>query len=266
MRNLFFKKLLLTSLFFICAGQIFGQTKNQRDATGRKQGYWEAVDSKGALVYTGNFVDDKPVGEMKRYYPTGGVRVIMNYDAKSTKVRARFFWQNGELAAQGNYIETKRDSVWLYFSNNTKTISRRVEYLEGKQHGKEQSFFPEGNIAEEITWENGLKNGPWTQYFKNGQPKLAATYINDKLEGAFTVFSHNGKKEIDGAYRHDARDGEWKHYDETGKLMTTIRYSEGKITNLDEVDAAQQEFFKKLMEQEGKIKEPTFEEIMQQIQ
>jgi len=265
MKNLFFLKLLLISLFINCSGWSYSQTKNQRDSAGRKQGYWEAVDSKGKLVYTGHFVDDKPVGEMKRYYPTGGVRVILNYDKSSTKVRARFFWESGALAAQGNYIETMRDSVWLFFSNNTKTVSRRVEYTDGKQHGKEQSFFPEGNVAEEFHWENGLKNGPWTQYFKNGQPKLKATYIKDQLEGEFIVFTPSGKKEIEGAYRHDLRNGDWKHYDENGKLMTTIRYSEGRITNFDEVDAAQQEFFKKLIEQEGKIKEPTFEEIMREI-
>ena len=260
------RRLLLGFLFVICIESSYSQTKNRLDAAGRKQGYWEAVDRRGALLYSGYFVDDRPIGEFKRYYPTGGVRVIMNHDSASTKVRARFFWQNGDLAARGNYIETKRDSVWLYYSNNTKSVSRRVEYAEGKQHGKEQSFFPDGNVAEEIIWENGLKNGPWVQYFKNGQPKLTATYINDQLEGAFSVLSPNGKKEIEGAYRQGVRDGEWKHYDENGKLMTIIRYAGGKITNLDEVDAAQQEFFKKLMEQEGKIKEPSFEEIMREMQ
>ena len=266
MRNLFFLKLLLIILFINCIDFSYSQTKNQRDASGRKQGYWEAVDSKGKLVYSGFFVDDQPTGEMKRYYPTGGVRVIMYHESGSTKVRARFFWESGTLAAHGNYIGTRRDSVWLYYSNNTKSVSRRVEYADGKQHGKEQSFFPEGNVAEEIIWENGLKNGPWKQFFKNGQTKLTATYTNDQLEGAFTVFSPTGKKEIEGAYRHDLRHGEWKHNDDKGKLITTIRYAEGKIINHDEVDAAQQEFFKKLMEQEGKIKEPSFEEIMREMQ
>jgi len=258
-------KLMIVGLFIINVNLSYSQTKNQLDAAGRKQGYWEAVDSRGALVYTGHFVDDKPVGELKRYYPQGGVRVIMHYHSNSPKVRAQFFWESGAPAARGNYIGTQRDSVWLFYSNHTKTLSRRVTYTEGKQHGKEQSFFPEGSIAEEIIWENGVQNGAWTQYFKNGQPKLTATYINGKLEGSYHVFSHDGKKEIEGAYRNNARDGEWKMYDEKGKLMTTIRYANGKITNLDEVDAAQQNFFKKLMEQEGKIKEPTFEEIMREI-
>ena len=253
-------------LFAVWTGFTYGQTKNRLDAAGRKQGYWEAVDSRGALVYTGFFVDDRPVGEFKRYFPTGGVRVVMNYDSNSTKVRARFFWQSGELAAQGNYIDTKRDSVWLYFSNHTKSLSHRVEYIEGKQHGKEQSYYSDGNTAEEIVWENGVKNGHWIQHFKNGQLKLTATYINGQLDGAFAAFSPDGIKHIEGAYRHGVYDGDWKRYDENGKLVTTIKYADGKITNFDEVEAYEQEYFRKLMEQEGKIAEPDFEDMMRELQ
>jgi len=247
-------------------GLSFSQTKNRLDADGRKQGYWEAVDSRGALVYTGYFLDDSPIGEFKRYYSTGGVRVIMNYDRSSSKVRARFFWQSGELAAQGNYINTKRDSVWLFFSNYTKELSCRVEYVAGEMHGKEQKFYPDGNVAEEIIWENGEKNGSWTQHFKNGQLKLTATYFNDRLEGTYTAFSPDGKKHIEGAYRNGVYDGDWKHYDENGKLVTSIQYSDGKITNFEEVHAFEQEYFRKLMEQEGKIAEPDFEDVMLELQ
>ena len=51
-----------------------------------------------------------------------------------------------------------------------------------------------------------------------------------------------------------------------GKLTTTIRYADEKITNQDEVDAAQQEFFRKLMELEEQIKESSFEELMREVQ
>ena len=241
-----------------------GQTRNRRDAAGRKQGYWEAVDHRGALVYSGYFTDDRPVGEMKRYYPTGGVRVAMHYTAKSDTVRARFFWQSGELAACGNYIETRRDSVWLYYSNRSKALSHRVVYANGKHHGKEQRFYPDGSVAEEIVWENDMKNGAWTQYFNNGQVKSSATYQSDLLEGAFTAFSPEGKKEIEGAYRRGIPDGEWKRYDEKGKLLATIRYADGKITNPDEVDAFEQEYFRKMIEQAGNIPEPTIEDLFRQ--
>ena len=256
------KKLWIGLLFITFAVAAYSQTKNQRDAAGRKQGYWEAVDSKGALVYTGYFKDDRPVGEMKRYYPTGGVRVIMNYDHENTKVRTRFYWQNNELAASGNYVDTQRDSVWIYYSYYTKTISRRVEYTAGKQNGKEQNFYPDGSVAEEIIWENGLKNGHWKQFFNNGQLKSTAIYVNNKLEGEFTAFTPDGKTNIEGVYRNNVSDGDWKRYDEDGNLVITIKYDEGIITNLDELEATEQKLFETMMEQLGKIPELTEEDFM----
>ena len=258
------KRLLIGCIFIVWAGMVLSQTKNQRDADGRKQGYWEAVDRNGKLVYSGYFKDDRPVGEMKRYFPTGGVRVIMNYDDTGTKARARFFGQNGELAADGNYINTQRDSVWLYYNKYAKTLSHRVEYTAGKQNGKAQSFYPDGNIAEEIIWKDGIKDGACKQYFNSGQLKSTGIYISDKLEGAFASFYPSGKQEIEGAYRHGAPDGEWKRYDENGKLTSTIKYAGGKITNLEEMEAAQREFFKKVAEQEGRIQEPTIEDLMRE--
>jgi len=256
------KHLLLLFLLFVLANVSYSQTKNRLDASGRKQGYWEAVDSRGALVYTGYFVDDKPVGELKRYFPMGGVRVIMNYDSTSTKAHARFFWQSGNLAARGNYVDTKRDSVWLYYSNQSKALSRSVEYADGKLNGTEQKFYPDGRVAEEINWKNGLKNGVWKQFFRNGQLKSTATYVNDKLDGEFMTYFSDGTKHVEGVYRQDIPDGEWKRYDEKGKLLSTIRYAGGTITNPEEVEAAEREFFRKVLEQEGNIKEPTIEDFM----
>ena len=256
------KKFWVGLLFITFAVAASGQTKNQRDAAGRKQGYWEAVDNRGALVYTGYFKDDRPVGEMKRYYPTGGVRVIMNYDHESKKVRTRFYWQNNELAASGNYIDTQRDSVWVFYSYYSKTVSRRVEYSEGKRNGKEQSLYSDGNVAEEIIWENGLKNGHWKQYFSNGQLKSTAIYVNNKLEGAFTAFTPDGITSIEGVYRNDAPDGDWKRYNEDGNLIITIKYDGGIITNYDELETTEQILFETIMEQLGKISEPTEEDLL----
>jgi len=258
------KKTWFALLFITFAVAMYGQTKNQRDASGRKQGYWEATDRNGALVYTGHFKDDKPVGELKRYYPTGEVRVIMNHLPESTKVRVRFFWQNGGLASAGNYIDTQRDSVWLYFSFRTKTVSRRVEYSAGQQNGKEQVFYPDGHVAEEVLWKNGQKNGHWRQFFNSGQAKLTANYVDGQLEGAFTAFAPDGKTTIEGAYRNGKPDSDWKRYDEDGNLVVTVKYSGGVITNQEEVEAVEQKMFETMMEQAGKIPQIAIEDLLEE--
>ena len=259
------KKQIMIGLFFILfVGIASGQIKNQRDASGKKQGYWEAVDRNGKLVYSGYFKDDKPFGEMKRYYPTGEVRVVMRYGNTGEESRADFFWQNGDIAAKGNYIDTKRDSVWVYYSYYTKAISYRVEYVNGLRNGKSQSFYPGGSVVEEIQWINDKKNGVWRQYFDGGQLKLAGNYKDNKLNGMFTAYYPDGKKETEGAYLNNTPDGTWQHYNNDGSVASAVEYRNGKIANFDELEAAEQEFFKKVEEQKGRIKEPTFEEMMRE--
>ena len=243
---------------------VFGQTINQRDAAGRKQGYWEAVDSRGMPVYRGYFKDDKPVGEMKRYFPTGELRVILNYDNTSSFARVRFFMPNGKLAAQGNYIDSKRDSVWLFYTQS-QTVATRVEYVAGKRNGIEQKFYASGNVAEETVWKDDLKDGAWKQYYDNKQLKLTAIYINGKIEGGYKSYYSDGNIEVEGFYRNDMPDGDWIRHDENGS-QTTIKYDKGTITNLEELDENEQIIFTKWTEQEQNIPEPTMEDLIREAQ
>lgn len=258
------RKLTVGLILVLFAVSVSGQVKNQRDAEGRKQGYWEATDRNGKLVYKGYFKDDKPVGEMTRYYPDGGVRVMMTYDEKSEKARAKFFWQNGEPAAEGNYINTKRDSIWVYYSYYTKNVSNKTTYAAGKRTGSSSSFYPSGEIAEEVWWKDDLKDGPWKQYFEDGRLKLSATYHNNKLTGKIETFYPDGKTETEGYYLDDVPDGKWTHYHDDGKIASTIEYVNGEIANWDEVLETEQEFFRKIEEQKDRIKEPTLDDLVRE--
>ncbi|MDR2036570.1 MAG: toxin-antitoxin system YwqK family antitoxin [Bacteroidales bacterium] len=257
---------VFTILFILLAGYLHAQqTKNQRDAQGRKQGYWEAVDKKGFPVYTGYFKDDKPVGEMKRYHPEGGgIRVIMQYSQDGEKAYSRFYGLNGKLAAEGNYVQTKRDSIWTFYNYHTGNLSYKTGYRMGMRQGKSQAFYPGGSVAEEVSWNNDLKDGPWKQYFESGQLKLSATYKKDMLEGSFLLYFPDGKKQTDGKYLNGRPDGNWLRYNENGSVAITIKYKNGIIANYDELTEAQQEIFKKM--EETKIKEPTIEEMMREAQ
>jgi antitoxin component YwqK of YwqJK toxin-antitoxin module len=240
------------------------QTKNQRDAQGRKQGLWEAVDRNGHLVYTGHFKNDRPVGELKRYHPDGGVRVSMQYDENSEKVYSRFFWQNGELAAEGNYINTQRDSVWTFYSYYTKQASYKAAYRNGLRHGKSQNFYPSGSIAEEVLWVDDRKEGVWQQFFESGQVKLSATYQNNLLEGSFMIYFPDGKKETNGKYHNDLPEGTWIRYNQDGAVASTIEYKKGIISNFDELTEKEQDFFRKIEAAKGSIKEPTVEDLIRE--
>ena len=257
MRNQLFASLIL----IILTGIANGQTINQRDAAGLRQGYWEAVDSRGQLVFAGYFKDDRPVGEMRRFFPTGELRVIMNYDNTGVNARARFFWPEGGLAAEGNYVNMQRDSVWTYYLQGVQGISSRIEYSAGKRNGLEQRFYLNGIVADETTWKDDLKEGAWKQYFDNGQLKLVATHVNNKIEGSFKTYFPNGKIETEGFYINGTPEGNWIRNDEEGNYLATIKYENGIITNLEELEEADIVFFRRAMESEQYIPEPTIEDM-----
>jgi len=263
MRNQLFVSLFLLTLTGIASGQMI----NQRCAAGLRQGYWEAIDSRGYLVFAGYFKDNIPVGEMRRFFPTGELRVIMYYhDNTGVNARARFFWPEGGLAAEGNYVDRARDSVWTYYIQGTQRISSRVEYSAGKRHGLEQKFYPSGRIADETMWKDDMKHGTWKQFFDNGQLKLVATHVNNKLEGAFTTYYPNGKIEIEGFFSNGTPDGNWVRYDDEGNYIATVKYDNGIITNLDELEETDITFFMNALEPEQYIPEITIEDMMRDLQ
>jgi len=256
--------ILSYSVIQLFSYSLLGQTINQRDAKGLKQGYWEAVDTRGMPVYRGYFKDDKPIGEMRRFFPTGELRLILNYDNIGNFARVRFFFPSGTVAAQGNYIDNKRDSIWVFY-NQSQIISSRVEYKEGKRNGLEQKFYNDGTLAEETNWKDEVKDGEWKQYFTNGQLKFTTTYVNGKIEGTYKSYYLHSQKEIEGFYRDGVPDGDWLRYDINGNQTSTIKYNNGTITNLHELNEEDQTSIKWL-EEERNLPEPTIEDIIREAQ
>ena len=257
------KQALVICILALLSVNLCGQGVNQRDAAGRKQGYWEAVDSRGMPVYKGQFKDDKPVGEMTRYFPTGELRAKIFYENDGVTSRVTFYAQSGKIAAQGKYNGTKRDSTWTFYSMNSDNATSRVEYLDGKRHGTEQKYYPNGKIAEELVWKHDIRNGVWKQFFDNGQLKISATYLVGDLDGIYMTYYSNSMPEVKGVFRNGIPVGEWQRFDENGKPVV-IKYENGQIANMAELEDSDLAFFNTMFDETKQLPEPTIEEFMRQ--
>jgi antitoxin component YwqK of YwqJK toxin-antitoxin module len=113
---------------------------NQYDGQGHKQGFWKVKYENGVLKYTGCFRDDKPVGEMKRFFEDGTLKADMFFD-HSGITRVKLYYQDGPLAAEGNYLNTTKDSTWNYYSYYTKSLSNRETYAGKKTWNICKLFF-----------------------------------------------------------------------------------------------------------------------------
>jgi antitoxin component YwqK of YwqJK toxin-antitoxin module len=259
MYNRIFILLILSAVSLTCRSQ--NDTINQTDAQGLKQGYWEKRDPQGNLVYQGYFKDNKPEGEMKRYYETGELKAILNYRHNSEIVHTRFYYDTGEIAAEGLYLRNQKDSLWKYYSYYTGALTSTEIYANGVKQGIEKKYYPNGQVSEEIEWQNGIKNGMWNQYFDDRTAKMKSTCKNNQLTGPYTFYWPNGRLYIQGWFVDDKREGKWLFYTDEGKLKWELNYVKGRAENEEQIIAQDQEFFKTVDQNIGKFQEPTIEDV-----
>lgn len=244
-------------LLFSCG--LIAQTDtvfNQTDANNRKQGYWKKYYPNGKLMYKGFFKDDKPTGEMRRYFESGSLKALMKYDLKGENAVAEIFYEDGSLAATGKYAGSQKDSIWTYYSYYNRNVSAIESYLKGKRNGTFISYYNNGDVSEKIEYSNDRKSGSWEQYFRGNVPKLKATYTDNMLNGPFTVYYASGKPYISGIYKNDVREGKWTLYHEDGSVQNTLNYIAGKASEEKDLTREQQDFFKMIDEAQGKFNEP----------
>jgi antitoxin component YwqK of YwqJK toxin-antitoxin module len=251
-------KIIFVLLLFPEVG-IFAQQDtifNQTDANGLKQGYWKKAHPNGKLMYTGYFKNNKPVGEMRRYYESGALRAILFYNSTGERVRAREFYQSGKIAAEGNYVNSKRDSTWVYYSFYSGSVTSRESYSLGVRDGMMINYYPNGDVSEKIGWKNDKKSGIWEQYFLGNILRLKAGYSDNKLQGDFIVYNTNGEPYIQGKYVNDLREGRWIIHKEDGSIARELDYKQGKSADEAKLEKEQQELFKQIDENMGKFEEP----------
>lgn len=253
---------------FYCLAQNVGQKGgdtavwNYTDINGMKQGKWLKFDKvKKKKLYEGFFINNRPSGEFKRYHPNGKNSAVLFYDKKSEKIKAKFFYDTGTLAAEGNYVkENVKDSTWNYYGTDKALIVKET-YINGKRNGISNKYFrakdKNGILikSEEIEYKNDLKEGIWRQNFESGKPKLETTYVKDTVDGFYTFYMESGKVYCKGLYKKGLKEGTWTYSDESG-VITEIKYKKGVPLNNSEISKKIESEMKKLQENSKNLKDP----------
>lgn len=250
----------LFSISFTASAQ--NDTINQVDVHGLKQGYWQKHYPNGKLMYKGCFSNGKPVGEMHRYYETGELKAIMKFKPASEKVYTEFYYDDGEKAGEGYYVQNRKDSLWTYYSYYTGTITSTEMYVNGVKHGFEKKYYSKGQVSEEIEWSQNMKHGAWNQYFEDGTVKLKTSYSYNNLNGPYKFYWPNGNIYIIGNFVDNKQHGIWSFFTDDGKKKSEIIYNNGKSENEEEIIARDQEFFKMVEENMGKFEDPSIEDVV----
>ena len=103
---------------------------------------------------------------------------------------------------------TKTDNGIAYFGNEKTPFTGIVEkkskdgkleavisLKDGKLDGKTFTYYPNGKVKREETFQNALVNGTVKSYSENGILEYEANYNNDKIDGLEKYYYPNGKVE-----------------------------------------------------------------------
>lgn len=240
-------------ILIVFAGYAQNET-NQLDSQGRKQGFWEKRLPNGKLIYQGNFKDDKPIGELKRYHTNGVIKAKLFYTEGSETVTAELYDMKGQLMAKGNYIGQEKEGNWKYYKQG-QLISEET-YDHGVKDGVSKTYYPSGELFEETHWKNNQKSGLYKAYFKTGKPYMECQMADGKRDGTCKVYFDNGQLELDGFYKQGLRDGQWKYYKQNGDFSYTLEYDLGSLLNPEVRDSIQQIQLEEIEKNKGNIIDP----------
>ena len=217
-------------LLVLMGTQLFAQ-QNKTDHLGRKQGEWVKYKD-GVKFYEGRFVDDKPIGEFRRYYKSGRLKSKSLFSDQGKRSHSEFYYDSRKnvLKAEGIYIDKKKDSIWLYYSQDGVLVNQET-YKLGVANGWWKLYNYLGALVKETPYKNGYVDGLQKEYFDNSVLKRSIYFTLDTINGAMKVYYPEGQIRVEGEYSHGLQQGKWIHYQLDGKVWFVENYKDGELLN-----------------------------------
>ncbi len=219
---------LLFLLTFLFVSFTIQDEFNRKDEKGQRQGPWRGYFSTGSIRYEGNFVDDKPTGVFKYFYPQGQLRAELVHEPGEDAVQATYYHRNRSVLGKGKYVDQQMQGKWLFYNDQGVLVSEH-HYQNGENHGVWKTFFTDGTIAESEKWVNGKKTGKLKRFYPDGSTYMIANYKNDLLNGEYMLFYPDGKPMLTGKYSDNINEGEWIYFTDEGQIQKRVAYEKGVI-------------------------------------
>ena len=218
---------------------------------GQRQDSWTHYYENGSIKRRGKYLNNRMVGIWNYFYENqqggyGSLKAQAFYeDGKGTY---KEFYPNGELKAEGLYIDGRSQGIWTFY-HPTGQIEAKGEYKDGLRWGEWDFFHPNGNKAADGIYKDGIREGNWIFYHENGNLSSQGTLKEGekdgywrlfnrwgefkgegnfvKGEGEYKEFYENGKIKTVGSIKNDKNEGEWLYYYENGRLEGQADFKEG---------------------------------------
>lgn len=134
-----------------------------------------------------------------------------------------------QVAEKGKYSENRKVGKWLEFYCNG-NMKNQLTFQNGRTDGYAIMYHENGKVSEEGIWKNNRWTGPYKLYYENGQPQHEFNFnATGKREGPVKYFYENGQVAIEGSFVNGKEAGIIKEYHENGDLKAEKTYNDGNV-------------------------------------
>lgn len=215
----------------------------------------EVVDFYGGKTNTskfkfrGKYINGKPVGHIKKWFPNYQLESDENYDNNGEKDGTQiYFYENAKFKERQNYKNGILNGTQTGWFKNSKKQFENI-YDMGKLTGKSFTYDEEGKIVTDQEYRigsllnqtdysggkktgtklytNGVPDGKWSKYDEAGNIISETEYQMGKITK--DIAYKNGNISSAKYYSNGVPDGKWVDYDDNNQLTSEIVYNSGKI-------------------------------------
>jgi antitoxin component YwqK of YwqJK toxin-antitoxin module len=220
-------------ILFLITTAAFSQETNKVDAAGKKDGLWKGTYAESKRPrYEGTFDHGKETGVFKFFDDTkkGDVLATRDFSANDGSSYTVFFDQNKNKVSEGKEIGKAREGEWKYYHKASKVLMAVENYKNGKLEGLKTVYYPNAQIAEEMTYKNGLKEGAYKKIGQDGTLLEESNFVNNEYNGVAVFYDSDKSVASKGKFINGKKAGIWQFY-QKGKLVKEVNMSDPKNTN-----------------------------------
>ncbi|NOZ34245.1 MAG: toxin-antitoxin system YwqK family antitoxin [Chlorobi bacterium] len=195
---------------------------------GEKYGKAKILFENGNTAEEGVWLKDKWVNKYKAYYQNGKLSYVWNYNEFGTRSGyQRYYYENGNIKIEGKWIDGKENGVIREYYPDGSLRSEKI-FKDGKT-GKDSITIYE--IKEKIISEIGKSDTIQdTIKLHFSEPDSLEIFEGD---GQHIFYNKFKQKEKEGLFKNGYLiDGKQYFFDNTGKLIQTAIYKDGKIVTV----------------------------------
>lgn len=173
---------------------------------------------------------EKVLQELSFKYLNGKPQIVMNNLYSLSKVDSNYIAYAGPNIKFGSF---SRFGIWEYYNKNGVLQNKsNYNFITNKLEGTSIRYSANGKVKSKGKFdENGKKTGIWEIYYENGNVSEEVPYENDKIQGVVIGYYENKNKKSKVAYADNKIIGIKELYFPSGKLLGKENYKDGKFAS-----------------------------------